>query len=160
VPLFNPAFLKWPGSRTLIGNVTQWLLSGNGGQAEIAAVAGEPAIYGVEVPWIVQDSLRRMGWQVTDQAAGAAGAVVYGVPTAEQAQAVAVLAKAGEPVVVANPEALEVAPLSGLVSRGATAGLSSSVARGGGSTLLDKPGTDRRLVVAPRFAVAARRGNW
>lgn len=116
VPLFDPALLKWPGSRTLIGNLTQWLLSGDGGKTAIAAGAGEPAIYGVGLPWIVQDSLRRMGWRVTDQAAGAAGAMVYGVPTAEQAQAVAVLAKAGKPVVVANPEALQVAPLSALVS--------------------------------------------
>jgi hypothetical protein len=116
VPLFDPAFLKWPGSRTLIGNLARWLLSANGGKTVIAAGAEEPAVYGVGVPWIVQDSLRRMGWRVTDQAAGAAGAVVYGVPTAGQAQAVALLAKGGKPVVVANPEALEVAPLSALVS--------------------------------------------
>ena len=72
-------------------------------------------IYGVGVPWIVEDSLRRMGLSVTKQAAGAAGAVVYGVPTAEQAQAVAALAKAGKPVVVANPEAFAFAPLCALV---------------------------------------------
>ena len=123
VPLFDPAFLKWPGSKTLIGNLTHWLLGGNSGQSE--AVSGtlrvpltvgtrsvpDTEVYGVGLPWIVKDSLRRMGLRVTNQAAGAAGAVVYGVPTAEQAQAVAALAKAGKPVVVANPEALEVAPL-------------------------------------------------
>lgn len=115
VPLFDSAFLKWPGSKTLIGNLAQWLLSDNGGKTVIATGAEEPAIYGVGLPWIVQDSLQRMGWRVIDQAAGAAGAVVYGVPTKGQAEAVAALAKAGKPIVVANPEALKVAPLSELV---------------------------------------------
>ena len=119
VPLFDPAFLKWPGSKTLIGNLTRWLLAGNGHGGN--AVSGtlrvpDTQVYGVGLPWIVQDSLRRMGWRVTGQAAGAAGAVVYSVPNAQQAQAVAALAQAGKPVVVANPEALEVAPLSTLVS--------------------------------------------
>ena len=62
-----------------------------------------------------------MGFRVSGKAAGAVGAVVYGVPTTEEAQALAALAQAGKAVVVANPEALEVAPLSGLVSLRAAA---------------------------------------
>jgi uncharacterized membrane protein len=114
VPLFDSAFLKWPGSKAMIGNLTQWLVSANGGKS--VAGASDPAIYGIGLPWIVQDSLHRMGWRVTAQPTDAAGAVVYGVPSAEQAQAVAALAKAGKAVVVANPAALAVAPLNELVS--------------------------------------------
>ena len=131
VPLFHPAFLKWPGSKTIISNVTRWLLTGKGGQSPFvqSTLRAVPAngdcppfpvpdteIYGVGLPWIVQDSLGRMGLRVTSRAAGAVGAVVYDVPSAEQAQAVAALAKAGKPVVVANPAALQVTPLGELVA--------------------------------------------
>ena len=122
VPLFDAAFLKWPGSKTLIANLTRWLLSGNGGQGatDTATPEHDRAIYGVGLPWIVRDSLKRMGFRVTSQATGATGAVIYAMPTAEQAAAAAALAKAGKPVVVADPKAFAVAPLGGLVALGST----------------------------------------
>ena len=105
VPLFNPAFLKWPRQQNADRQRDPVVARGQAAVGHVAAGTTEPAIYGVGVPWIVEDSLGRMGLRVTGQAAGAAGAVVYDVPSAEQAQAVAALAKAGKPVVVANPDA-------------------------------------------------------
>ena len=101
VPLLNKTFLAWPGSQVLLKNLTTWL-AGPAQPAAPAAIA-ETKVYGVGLPWIVCDSLKRMGLAVTDQAADASGAIVYGKPTADQVQAVAQLARANKPVVVANP---------------------------------------------------------
>lgn len=121
VPLFDEAFLAWPGSQVLLGNLTAWLADQP--QPTVPATVSENRmpenkVYGVGLPWIVSDSLKHMGLAVTEQPAGATGAIVYGEPTAEQARAVAQLARENKPVVVANPTALRVAPLSELVSLG------------------------------------------
>ncbi|MCX7011056.1 MAG: hypothetical protein NTW86_00565 [Candidatus Sumerlaeota bacterium] len=115
-PLFDKAFLQWPGSQALVKNLTAWLAGEAQPTAPVATT--QSLVYGVGLPWIVRDSLQRMGLAVTEQPEGATGAIVYGAPTAEQAQAVAQLARANKPVVVANPAALRVAPLDELAPLG------------------------------------------
>jgi uncharacterized membrane protein len=84
VPLFNPQMLKWPGSKVLLRNLTTWLAGSPQSATGSASVsvsenaphssdhpastggasgtlAKEPAIFGVGLSWIVEDSLRRMG---------------------------------------------------------------------------------------------------
>ena len=112
VPLFTPEFIAWKGSTKLLKNLAEWLTGGNPELLQIGAMNFIPQrrIFGIGVPWIVQDSLARMGYAIVDTPERVQGALVYGVPTIEQAWAVRQLA-VNHPVVIANPAALEVQPL-------------------------------------------------
>ncbi|MGB2821026.1 MAG: hypothetical protein WBF17_08595, partial [Phycisphaerae bacterium] len=155
VPLLDKAFLQWPGSRVLVKNLTAWLT----GQAKATppAATTQSTVYGVGLPWIVRDSLQRMGLVVTGQPEGASGAIVYGKPTGEQARAVAQLARENKPVVVANPAALLVAPLNELVPVSQAAAKAPANARPARApkTVIDTRvlWSDRRVLRDPAWAL-------